>query len=61
MRPRVARPPENPNHSKKAQRNAWQPQVAVPHQVDLPLKKSPDEEIAVPASVNGRSLVDGRP
>ncbi len=59
-RPRFARPPENPD-AKKSGRNAWQPQVIVPYRVDLTLKKSTAEEVAVPASINGRSLVDGRP
>ncbi|ASP82377.1 hypothetical protein CN153_30030 [Sinorhizobium meliloti] len=56
-RPKFARPPENP---KKSGRNTWQPQVIVPYRVDLTLKKSTADEVAVPASINGRSLIDGR-
>lgn len=59
-RPGFARPPENPN-PKKSGRNTWQPQVIVPYRVDLTLKKSTEEEVAVPASINGRSLSNGRP
>ncbi|WP_314093317.1 hypothetical protein [Shinella sp. M31] len=40
-------------------RNSWEPQVIVPHQVDLPLDQGRDE-IAVPAAVHGRSLSNGR-
>ncbi|MFB2553531.1 hypothetical protein [Ensifer soli] len=47
--------------SSPKRRNAFEPQVMAPHQVDLPLKKTPLEEIAVPASINGRSLAEGRP
>ncbi|THK39349.1 hypothetical protein EHS39_03735 [Ensifer sp. MPMI2T] len=59
-RPKFLRPPENPS-PKKTQRNTWQPQVIVPYRVDLTLKKPADEEVRVPASINGRSLVNGRP
>lgn len=41
-------------------RNAWEPQVVVPHQVDLPLPREEREEVVVPAAPNGRSLADGR-
>jgi hypothetical protein len=41
--------------------NRPEPQVMVPQVVDLTLPKTTVEEIAVPASVNGRSLADGRP
>ncbi|ASQ00362.1 hypothetical protein CN065_31795 [Sinorhizobium meliloti] len=58
-RPKFARPPENPN-PKQSGRNTWQPQVIVPYRVDLTLKKSTADEVAVPASINGRSLIDGR-
>lgn len=40
-------------------RNSWDPQVIVPHQVDLPLGQGRDE-IAVPSAVHGRSLSNGR-
>ncbi|PLT90610.1 hypothetical protein BMJ34_27485 [Sinorhizobium medicae] len=57
-RPTFARPPENP---KKPGRNTWHPQVIAPHRVDLILRKPRRDEVAVPASINGRSLIDGRP
>lgn len=41
-------------------RNSWEPQVIVPHQVDLPLDKGHRDEVVVPAAPNGRSLVNGR-
>ncbi|MEW9612362.1 hypothetical protein AB3G45_00510 [Shinella sp. S4-D37] len=41
-------------------RNSWDPQVIVPQQVDLPLRRQDHEEVAVPAAPNGRSLVNGR-
>lgn len=40
-------------------RNFWEPQVIVPHQVDLPLDQGRDE-VTVPAAVHGRSLSNGR-
>lgn len=40
-------------------RNAWEPQVVVPHQADLPLDQNRDE-VAVPAAVHGGSLSNGR-
>jgi hypothetical protein len=42
-------------------KNRPEPQVIVPQVVDLALPKTTVEEIAVPASINGRSLADGRP
>lgn len=55
----AARPePELRNARKR--RNAWEPQVIVPHQVDLPLSRPDHEEVAVPAAPNGRSLASGR-
>ena len=36
-------------------------QIAAPHEVDIPLPPSPQEQIAVPASINGRDLSKGRP
>ena len=35
-------------------------QVMVPEAVELPLPKTPWEEISVPASINGRDLSSGR-
>lgn len=35
-------------------------QVLVPEAVELPLPKGPQEEISVPASINGRDLSSGR-
>ena len=36
-------------------------QVAVPQEVDVPLPPTPKEQIAVPASINGRDLSKGQP
>jgi hypothetical protein len=36
-------------------------QVVVPEAVDVPLPKAPDQQIAVPASINGRDLSGGKP
>lgn len=44
----------------RKRRNAWEPQVIVPHQVDLPLIQPEKDEVVVPAMPNGRSLVNGR-
>ena len=49
--------PETSHRSKR--RNSWEPQIIVPHQVDLPLDQRRDE-VAVPAAVHGRSLSNGR-
>lgn len=46
-----------PTHGKNKIHDA---QVEPPDRVDLPLPKSPADEIAVPASINGRSLIDGK-
>lgn len=46
---------------RRRRRNAAEAQVIVPQQVDLPLPTPPSEEIKVPASVDGRSLSNGRP
>jgi hypothetical protein len=35
--------------------------VVVPEAVDIPLPKPPGQQMAVPASINGRDLSDGRP
>ena len=35
-------------------------QVLVPESVEQPLPKGPQEEISVPASINGRDLSSGR-
>jgi hypothetical protein len=37
-----------------------EPRIVVPEEVDLPLPKEPGEEIAVPASINGRDLSQGK-
>lgn len=34
--------------------------VVVPEKVGLPLPRTPQEEMAVPASINGRDLSSGR-
>lgn len=52
-------PSTNPSDTRK-RRNAWEPQVIVPHQVDLPLNQPSRDEVVVPAAPNGRSLVNGR-
>ena len=44
----------------RKRRNSWEPQVIVPHQVDLPLNRPDNENVVVPAAVNGRSLLNGR-
>jgi hypothetical protein len=41
--------------------NRREPQVMMPQKVDLALPKTTLQEIAVPASINGRSLANGRP
>ena len=35
--------------------------VSVPDSVDVPLPREPIEQIAVPASINGRDLSRGKP
>lgn len=44
----------------RKRRNSWEPQVIVPQQVDLPLVRPHEGEVAVPAAPNGRSLVNHR-
>lgn len=44
----------------RKRRNSWEPQVIVPQQVDLPLKRADLDDVVVPAAPNGRSLVNGR-
>ncbi|UDF28089.1 UNVERIFIED_ORG: hypothetical protein LHK14_11235 [Roseateles sp. XES5] len=58
----LARKPASTPHGEQARkrRNAWEPQVVVPHQVDLPLIQPEKDEVVVPAMPNGRSLVNGR-
>ena len=46
---------------RRQRKNRPEPQVMVPQVVDLALPKTTHQEIAVPASINGRSLADGRP
>ena len=36
-------------------------QIASPHAVNVPLPPAPQEQIAVPASINGRDLSRGKP
>lgn len=38
-----------------------QVQVVVPEEVDMPLPRETVEQIAVPASINGRDLSQGQP
>jgi len=54
-------PASDADRAAPRRRNSWEPQVVVPHQVDLPLTP-PDhrDEVVVPAAPNGRSLVNGR-
>ena len=58
----LARKPATTPHVEQARkrRNAWEPQVIVPHQVDLPLVQPEKDEVVVPAMPNGQSLVNGR-
>ncbi|MBP2562447.1 hypothetical protein J2857_005238 [Neorhizobium galegae] len=46
--------------TKSADREAEERHVAVPQQVDLPLPSNPMEEVAVPASIDGRDMANGR-
>jgi hypothetical protein len=41
--------------------DAKEAQVVVPEAVDVPLPKAPDQQLAVPASINGRDLSAGKP
>lgn len=41
--------------------DAKEAQVVVPEAVDVPLPKPPGQQLAVPASINGRDLSEGRP
>lgn len=53
--------PANTLHADtRKRRNSWDPQIIVPHQVDLALNQAGRDEVAVPAAPNGRSLVNGR-
>ena len=36
-------------------------QVLIPEEVDIPLPRETVEQIAVPASINGRDLSEGQP
>ena len=44
----------------RRRRNAWEPQVIVPQQVDLPLNRTDRDDVVIAAAPNGRSLVNGR-
>ena len=37
------------------------PAVLIPEKVDIPLPRQPIEQVAVPASINGRDLSRGQP
>jgi hypothetical protein len=54
--------PAKRNFRQKLKRaDAADAQVVVPDAVDIPLPKPTDQQISVPASINGRDLTDGRP
>ena len=57
-KPAVA--PEADLRNARKRRNSWEPQVIVPHQVDLPLHRPDMDAVVVPSGVNGRSLLNGR-
>jgi hypothetical protein len=44
----------------RKRRNSWEPQVIVPHRVDLPLDQAGHRNVAVPATANGVSLLSNR-
>ncbi|MCJ8520136.1 hypothetical protein ABID21_003136 [Pseudorhizobium tarimense] len=48
------------SESKAHEQHGEDVQVLVPEAVELPLPKRPQEEISVPASINGRDLSTGR-
>lgn len=50
---RSRREPEKLQHAQDMQ-------VLVPEAVELPLPRKPQDEISVPASINGRDLTTGR-
>ena len=59
LAPHMAFPPlEHSSHPAAAPEGA---QVMAPETVDVPLPKTTPEQIAVPASVNGRDLSQGQP
>ncbi|MCR6499391.1 hypothetical protein MUO32_10140 [Shinella sp. CPCC 101442] len=55
----ASHPDADTSHRNK-RRNSWEPQVVVPHQVDLTLDQGRRDEVVVPAAANGRSLSNGR-
>jgi len=59
-KPATAPDPDASLRNARKRRNSWEPQVIVPHQVDLPLNRPNNHEVVVPAAANGRSLVNGR-
>lgn len=59
-RPVASPDPDAVPRPARARRNAWEPQVIVPQQVDLPLNRPDNQEIVVPTAANGRSLLNGR-
>jgi hypothetical protein len=52
--------PESDLRNARKRRNSWDPQVIVPQRADLPLTVQDRNEVVVPATANGRSLVNGR-
>lgn len=59
-KPLGRKPAVIPHADTRKRRNSWDPQIIVPHQVDLPLNQPGRDEVAVPATPNGRSLLNGR-
>ena len=59
-KPAPRKPAVTPEIPSRKRRNAWEPQVIVPQQVDLPLARSDMAEVTVPSLPNGRSLISGR-
>lgn len=59
-KPAIAPDPDADLRNARKRRNSWEPQVIVPQQVDLPLDRPDNDDVVVPAAVNGRSLLNGR-
>lgn len=47
--------------AQKADATGVEPHVLTPEAVDIPLPRLTSEQIAVPASINGRDLSEGQP
>lgn len=60
-RPATSSPDGKGRRHKLKVRDARDAQVVVPEAVDVPLPKPPGQQIAVPASINGRDLSQGKP